>query len=508
MKKYFIIFLTLNLFFVNLLISNENIEKTIDSDNTYLNSTNPFLKAIKQRQEVENLKKELKNINKNSNSFQKETSIEIEYQKQIIESKIKLLSSRYQDINQKISKITVVNEPYNLFNFFTQKSLSDVENAIKALSEIQKQYQEAINFIKEQHKKVKEKIETSKDQKSKNSYKNSYITLLQDRSYIINFKDLIDKQQEYLQEQKNIAQKQYYEYRDEVLIKHLLSIIIILSLFIGAISLRKIVSRYVLEDERQFMYNRTISSSAIIIGLIFILVTYSKNIIYSLTVLTFLGAAIIIATREFSLNLVAWIYISIGNFMRVGDRVLIPHETKYYYGDVINISPIKITIYETYDFSSTKEAINAGRIIFIPNSYVFSHAIINYTHQSQRFIYDHLVFNLTLDSNLKKAEELAKEVLKEEIEQYFENAKQQFSQLKKRYDIKQRMLEPEIQFNINTTSTGIKMSIWYLTPILEATFVKNKLLELLLIKINATQDIDFSKKSKPQKESLDETSES
>ena len=499
MKNYLMIFLALGLFFINQPLKSDNISS--------LNTTNPFLKAIKYRQEIETLKKELKNIS-SVESSQKEANIEVEYQKQIIESKIKLLSSRYQDISQKISKITIINEPYNLFNFFTQKPLNDADNAIKELLEIQNDYQEAVNFINKERKELTEKIETAKDKILKNGYKNSYINILQDRNYIVNFKDLIDKQNEHLLEQRNIIEKHYFEYRDIVLVKHLLSILVLLSLFIGAFSFRKIVSKYVQEDERQFVYNRTISSSAIIIGLIFIVITYSKNIIYSLTVLTFIGAAVIIATREFSLNLVAWIYISIGNFMKVGDRVLIPHETKYYYGDIINISPIKITIYETYDFSSTKEAINAGRIIFIPNSYVFSHAVINYTHQSQKFIYDHLVFNLTMESDLKKAEDVAKEVLKEEIEQYFENAKQQFNQLKKRYDIKQRMLEPEIQFTVNSTSNGIKMSIWYLTPIQEATFVKNRLLELLLIKINSCDGINFAKKSKVEKESSSDSSES
>jgi len=510
MKNVLSNFVLLTILFLTPLFSSSSVEANVSKlsyENIFLNNSNIFLKEIKQRRELELLNKELKSLRK-SMSNNKEETLDIEDRKHIIESRIQVLSLKHQDIYKNITKITVANEPYNIFNFFSKKPLKEADYAIKKLMKIQEQYQVALSGIKEYIKKTKDKIEITEGYKLKKRYKNNYIVALNDKRFVEGFKTLLEQQYEHLLEQRNSIGKDYFDYRDNVIIKHLVALSIIILTFMIAFFLKRVVNRYIKEDDRQFMYNRTISSAAAFIILAIILINYSENIIYSLTVLTFIGAAIIIATREFSLNIVAWVYINIGSSIKVGDRVLIPHETKYYYGDIINISPIKITLLEAYDFSSTKEAINAGRIIFIPNSYIFSHAIISYNHQSNTMVYDYMTINFTLDSNLQNAEQIVNEVLKEETELYFESAKQEFIQLKKRYDIKQRTIEPEVQFSMNTTSTAIKMTIWYMAPIKKLGYVKNRILQALIRRVNSTENVYFSKKTKTIKESNEDVSES
>ena len=504
------------LFVFQVFAADEDVNQSIPAADTlqkeYLGSKNPFLKVLKQREELESLKTELEQLNKElkkkKSAGNAQAVQELEDRKQIVESKVHLLSQGHQEVYQRITTVTTGNEPFNLPNFFTRKPLKDADKAINSLMAIKEEHQQAHNRIRQYAKQLKEQIQTIEDQPLKKAYKQFYSDVLQDQRYLVGFKELIDKQYEHLMDERSNIEKRYFEYRDRELLRHFISISVIIVLIIVTYLLRRVTERYIKDDERQFILKRTISTSASIVALTFLIIFYSESIIYSLTVFTFIGAALILASRGFLLNIIGWIYISMSNFIKVGDRVLIPHETKYYYGDIINISPVKITLYEAYDFSSTKEAVSAGRIIFIPNSYVFSHAIISYSHHAQKTVFDNIAINLSLESDLKKAEAITREVLKEQTSQYLDEAKKQFSSLKNRYDIKQRMLEPEVQFALNPTSTAIKMTAWYMTPSLQSASVKNRLLETLLKRIGAEPSVTISRKAKTDKEATDGSTES
>ena len=475
-------------------------------------ASNPFVRAIKYHNSLEEIKLDLKKLKKSLKKNIRLGNIklvrEIEDQIDIQSSKQKILSEKSQDIYNKITSITTKGEPFNLLNFFSEKPLRDAQKAINRLNRLREQYHKVVNLIKEDINKLRYKIKKTSPEDKKIQYKLELGEKLQDQRYILGFNDLIDKQYDHLLDQRSNIESQYYEYRDSEIMKHVSSIIILLILFILTFFIRRLALRFVQEDERQFVLRRSISTVAIIIGIIFITFTYSENIIYSLTVFTFVGTAIIIATRTFLLNLVAWLHILLSKFIQVGDRIIIPHETKYYHGDVINISPVQITLYETYDFSSTRQAVNAGRIVFIPNNYIFSHGVINYTHQGQKYFYDFLSFNLAFDSDLSLTEKITKEVVSDYTKKYLEDAKAQFNTLKKRYAVKQRIQEPEIQFNVNSGSTGITMTAWYLAPNNESTTLKNSLLKTLLERFNEQESIMITKKIKSEKEGDGASSES
>ena len=470
----------------------------------YKGQKNPFLKDLRQRTEIERYKAELELLNKKLKKYIKREELhkinELNEQKRIIESKLQLLINKHEEIYNRITKITTHSEPYTLVNFFSKKPLKNAHLALESITKVRQEYQEAYNYLKEYKLEVKRRIQASTLEAQQNDLRKLYDTILQDTRYLTGFKELIEKQYEHLLDGRTQAEKQYYDYRDQEILRHLISVVVVVLLLVVAFFLRKVVVRYIKEDERQFMLNRTINTTTAIVGVLFILFTYTENIIYSLTVFTFIGAAAIIATRSFLINIIAWIYMTLSNFIKVGDRILVPHATKYYYGDIINISPVKITLYEAYDFSSTKEAVSAGRIIFVPNSYIFTHAVISYTHQAQKTNFDYLSFSFALDSDLELIETITKELLRTHTGTYLHEAKMQFNALRKRYDVKQRMLEPEIKFDINATSSGIKMTAWYLTPTQQATLVKNRLLKALLERYLAEPSINIMKKAKPASE--------
>ncbi len=467
-----------------------------------LDTRNPFIKAIKYRQEFDSVKKELKTLNKKLkyNIKMGNASIvnDLEEQKEVLDSKHEILMQKSQKIYERITKITsnAGNENYNLLNYISKKPLEDVQKAIQKLLTLQDKYKASVDEIQSTQKKLQLSIEQSTQANEKKALKLQLGAILQAKRYLQRFDDLFDKQYDQLLEQRNSAETRYNEYHENEIIQHITTLIVLAFILIILIILRQLNNFFVKVDERQIFYRKLLSTSAILISFSYLLFSYSENIIYSLTIFTFVGAAIFFATRSFLLNIIAWMNIIISKFIKVGDRILIPHETKYYHGDVIAISPVQITLYETYDFSSTRQAVNAGRIIFIPNNYTLSHGVINYTHVGQKYIYDSLSFNLSFESDLQRCKLVTAEVVTRYNNEHAQEAQSQFRQLKKRYPIKQRMLEPEIQFNVNSSSTGIAMTVWFLTPTQQKNEVKNTILFALLERYAQEDSIEITKKAK------------
>jgi small-conductance mechanosensitive channel len=103
----------------------------------------------------------------------------------------------------------------------------------------------------------------------------------------------------------------------------------------------------------------------------------------------------------------------------------------------------------------------AGRIIFVPNNYVFSHMIANYTHSSLKTVWDGVKITITFDSNHKKAMYIVKEITKKFSKGYTDITRKQLNKLRQHYNLKNTNVEPRIYSFIE--SNGIDIEGWYLT---------------------------------------------
>ena len=65
--------------------------------------------------------------------------------------------------------------------------------------------------------------------------------------------------------------------------------------------------------------------------------------------------------------------------MHVGDRVRVCKEGSVYVGDVLDISMLRITIFEDVTLTSYMEN-KCLIIVFVPNNYIFTTMFANYTH--------------------------------------------------------------------------------------------------------------------------------
>ncbi len=240
------------------------------------------------------------------------------------------------------------------------------------------------------------------------------------------------------------------------------SIGMIIVFFILLILLIKyLVRRYMSDNDRFYTINKALNVTFGTLLLLTLLFAYIENVDYLVTILGFASAGIAIAMKDWFMSILGWFVIIIGGAIHVGDRVKFVRNGMEYVGDIVDISLLRMTIQE--DITLTTYMINrrAGRIIFVPNNYVFTDMIANYSHAGLKTVWDGIDFMITFDSNASKAASIAKEVTKKYSKGYTEITRKQLNKLRSQYSMKNTNVEPRIYSFIEPY--GIKISAWYHT---------------------------------------------
>lgn len=237
--------------------------------------------------------------------------------------------------------------------------------------------------------------------------------------------------------------------------------IIILILFIIFFLSKLVVKKYIIDNERYYMANKVINFTNFTLVVIILLFNYIENVGYMVTVLGFASAGIAIAMKDWFMSMLGWLVIVLGGSIHVGDRVRVDKEGMKYVGDVLDISLLRITILEDITLTTYMDNRRAGRIIFIPNNYIFTQMIANYSHASLKTVWDGIDITITFDSNHKKAMHIAKEIARKYSKGYTDITRKQLNKLRDRYSLKNTNVEPRIFSFVEPH--GVQISIWYLT---------------------------------------------
>ncbi|MCG3719499.1 mechanosensitive ion channel, partial [Aliarcobacter butzleri] len=165
----------------------------------------------------------------------------------------------------------------------------------------------------------------------------------------------------------------------------ILVIIIILSIisFLVKLTLRK----YFSQNENFYMINKIINFSLVFLIVMVVLFSYIDNVSYLVTILGFASAGIAIALKDWFMSIFGWMVIVTSGFIQVGDRIRVTKGGVETVGDVLDISLFKITIREDVTMISYTKNRRAGRIYFVPNNYIFSELIANYSHSELRTVW-------------------------------------------------------------------------------------------------------------------------
>jgi len=192
-----------------------------------------------------------------------------------------------------------------------------------------------------------------------------------------------------------------------------------------------------------------------------------------------IGAALTFALQRPIMNFAGWINIVITRPFKINDRIYIKDIGM---GDVYKIDTMHIYLREVVGEPT-------GRTLIIPNAYVLTNSITNYTKGSP-YIWDNVKVAVTYESNFEKAKRLVLEACEEvvgdlmkELAEIWRNKPRPFTSAKV-YD------KPILR--VNFLERGIELKVRYLVNTFEWAEVKTKILSKVIEKINREKDVEIA----------------
>jgi small-conductance mechanosensitive channel len=233
-----------------------------------------------------------------------------------------------------------------------------------------------------------------------------------------------------------IAQRLKFEAKEQLL--KLLNIgLVVVALFAISFVLKLLVKRYFAgRHENAYAIKKIIGATTYFLVALTLLFSYIENVSYLVTILGFASAGIAIAMKDWFMSILGWFAITTSGIIKVGDRIKVTSKDGgEILGDVLDISPLKVTLYEDVTLLSVEKHKRAGRVIFMPNNFVFTHLILNYSHDGLSTVWDNVNIVLSFDSDMAKATELAIAVTSKHTKTYSRLTERASSRLRNRYSM-------------------------------------------------------------------------
>ena len=250
------------------------------------------------------------------------------------------------------------------------------------------------------------------------------------------------------------------------------------------------VRKYIHNNERIYTANKIINFLNITLILMILLFSYLDNVSYLVTVLGFASAGLAIAMKDLFMSILGWFVIVIGGAVHAGDRIKVIKDGAVYVGDVLDISVLRIILYEDVTLTSYKENRRAGRVIFIPNNFIFTTMFSNYSHSGMQTVWDGIDFTITFNSDHAKACHIARECARKYAKGYTESTRKQFNKLRNRYTLRNVNIEPRVYSFLEPN--GIRISVWYLTNAFATLALRSSISAEIINEILKIQEIKIA----------------
>lgn len=247
--------------------------------------------------------------------------------------------------------------------------------------------------------------------------------------------------------------------------------------------LKNIIYRRMTDNTKYYPVKQRINYVTGFIILVSILVIWLESVNNLTTYIGLLSAGIAIALKEIFTNIAGWLFIELRKPFEVGHRVMIGGQK----GDVIDKRLFQFSLMEVSSFEEGEQS--TGRIIDIPNAFVFIHPTVNYT-KGFEYIWNEIKVLVTFESNWKKAKELLSEIGNKDTEITTERVSKQIKNASKKYMIHYNKLTPIVYTDVK--ESGVQLTLRYLCEPKHRRNTSNKIWEDVLDMINENDDIDLA----------------
>lgn len=252
--------------------------------------------------------------------------------------------------------------------------------------------------------------------------------------------------------------------------------------FIFKCIFEEVVSRRIEDTKTQYTFRKTISILYVAFLLLVIVRIWVEETQTLLVTYGLVATGIAISLQDFFKNFAGGIILFSTSIYRVGDRI----EVDSMYGDVIDISILYTTLLEMKKGGGNQAT---GGLTIVPNGYVLSKMVDNYT-KDNNFVWDEIEIPLTYESNREKAITKILNIAKKETEEMSEKAKRELLDLKSKYYLAEKDVEPTVYTTMGEERVTIVLR--YITDIRERGSVRSKLTQLILEEIHRSKDLSLA----------------
>jgi len=257
--------------------------------------------------------------------------------------------------------------------------------------------------------------------------------------------DLLDKETAFLENDTAVFVGRYMR-------QTLLPLGVVIFMVIMYTTLSRHVFPRFLGAEMLFITRRLGGYVLVLLIVLLLIAFFLEDLKTIATVMGILGAAIVIALQDLCSSFAGWFVIVACRKMKLGDRV----EIGGHRGDVIDIQMLRITLLELNNWLGVDEP--TGRIIVIPNSFIFRDHVFNYSH-IHPYIAGRIDVTVTFETPAMEAYQLLLDILKKETKEEFEEAAKAEGRLKGRYGLVHPGHEPRVHTVI--ADSGVLFELFY-----------------------------------------------
>jgi len=212
-------------------------------------------------------------------------------------------------------------------------------------------------------------------------------------------------------------------------------ILLLLRFFVA----RLISTRETIQTHRRRQILVAVRDTLSALFIIFCLVIWYPQLKTVATTLAVIAVAIVIATKEYILNITGFIFRTGARNFTIGDRI----DMGDIRGDVVDTTVMGVTILEIGPGTNQY----TGRTVFIPNSKFLSSAVKNETRM-RNYVFHVINFPLDENDDWKAAETILLEIANDIVSPYIDEVRLYLRRLAKRHSLETPAVEPRIYIQI------------------------------------------------------------
>jgi len=247
--------------------------------------------------------------------------------------------------------------------------------------------------------------------------------------------------------------------------------------------LKNLAYRHFSDNNKYYPVKQKINYMTGVFILVFTVFIWLDSVGNLTTYIGLLSAGIAIALKEIFTNIAGWVFIESRKPFDVGHRIMIGEQK----GDVIDKRLFQFTLMEVSSYEDGEQS--TGRIVDVPNGFIFTYPTINYT-KGFEYIWNEIKVLVTFESDWAKAKVLLLEIANKETDVTTERVSRQIKDASRKYMIQYNKLTPIVYTDVK--ESGVQLTLRYLCEPKQRRVTSNKVWEDVLHMLADNQDVELA----------------